>query len=369
MLANVFALAASLPAVMGWHVSRAARHVYGMALAQAGAWASFLLAKPIHDRLFSTVWIALLGLSFVFMWKALRGWLGPRPGGRLIAAAAGLTPLGYNLGFGSYAFRSGWSNYGLALMMLCVCAACIAPAPHAGRRWRALIVLCLGALAAVTVGRGTLAAFFTELYPTLRSPHPMNLAGAVLNHIAITLTTISMLVGWHEEAERALRVQADTDALTGLLNRRAWRERADDMMAVARRYAEPLAVLMIDMDHFKQINDTAGHAAGDRALQAMAQVLQDEARRGDLVCRYGGEEFCVMLRRATAADVQQVDRRLRTALAAGATGRRGLDFSSGWAVLRADDTGLDSLLSRADMALYDAKAAGRGQLMPALALG
>ena len=186
MLANVFAITVAIPAVMGLRVSRAARYVLGSAVFQALACASFLLAKPLHDRFFSTLWVALLGASFVCMWHALRGWLGPRPGHRVLVATAVLTPMGYGLGFDSYAFRAGWSNSGLALLMGLVCLACAYPAPHANRRWRGLILVCLASLAVVTLARGVLGAFFTELYPTLRAPHPINVIGAVLNHIALS---------------------------------------------------------------------------------------------------------------------------------------------------------------------------------------
>jgi len=365
MLANVFAMAIAVPAVMGWRVSPSARHVLGSAVAQALAWASFLLAKPVNDRLFSTVWVALLGTSFVLMWHALRGWLGPRPGRKVLLAAAVLTPLGYGLSFDSYPVRVGWSNFGLALLMGLVCLACIWPAPHTSRRWRGLIVVCLGSLAAVTLTRGILGAFFTELYPTLRSPHPVNVFGAVLNHIALTLTTIGLLVGWHEEAEHELRRQADTDGLTGLLNRRAWRVLAADAIAKARRDGQTAAVLMLDIDHFKAINDRWGHEAGDRALQTVAKVLRECARRNDLLCRYGGEEFCLLLVGVDDASVRDVDDRLRSALHRQATTETGttLGFSSGLAVLRDDDADIQSLLRRADLALYEAKAAGRGRLI------
>src|SRR5439155_3236618 len=207
-----------------------------------------------------------------------------------------------------------WSNLGLGLLMLMVCLACAWPAPHASRRWRGLIVVCLGSLALITFTRGVLGAFFTELYPTLRTPHPVNVIGAVLNHIALTLTTIGLLVGWHEEAERKLRLQADTDALTGLLNRRAWRERALHAFELARRRGEALAVLMIDIDHFKRINDEAGHEAGDRALRHVGGTLMGCVRRSDLVCRYGGEEFCVLLVRADDDAARAVDKRLQAEL-------------------------------------------------------
>lgn len=367
MLANVFALAVAVPVVMGWRVSASARWVIGSAVSQALAWGSFLLARPVHDRLFSTLWIALLGASFLCMWRAVRGWVGWRPGRRLLQGVAIALPLGYGLGFEHYAFRVGWSNLGLAVLMTGVCVACAAPSAQASRRWRGLIVVSLGSLAMITLSRGILGAFFTEMYPALRAPHPINIAGALLNHIALTLTTLALLAGWHEEAERALREQADTDGLTGLLNRRAWRRRADDAWAVARRYGEPLALLMIDIDHFKQINDRGGHEAGDRALRIVSSVLQEQARRGDLVARWGGEEFCLLLLRADVTAGHEVDRRLRAALHAveRREDERSLHFSAGLAVMRPQDQDLDDVLRRADLALYQAKEAGRDRLVSA----
>lgn len=367
MLVNVFAMAVAVPVVMGWRVSSSARFVVGSAVMQALAWGSFLLALPVHDRAFSTLWIGLLGASFVLMWLALRGWLGPRPGGPLLLVVCVLLPIGYGIGFGHYAFRVAWSNFGLGLLMGMVCLACAWPAPGANRRWRGLIIVCLGSLAAVTFARGVLGGFFTELYPSLRTPHPVNVFGAALNHIALTLTTIGLLAGWHEEAERALRIQADTDGLTGLLNRRAWHDRAGHMFALARRHSEPLAVLLLDIDHFKRINDHGGHEAGDRALQLVARVLMDTVRRGDIVCRYGGEEFCVLVTRGGAPAAQEVDRRLRRSLHEHQVfgPDMALDFSSGLAVLIDEDAGLGQVIRRADNALYEAKAAGRGRLVMA----
>jgi diguanylate cyclase (GGDEF)-like protein len=163
-----------------------------------------------------------------------------------------------------------------------------------------------------------------------------------------------------------LRAQAETDGLTRILNRRAWCERAQAVIAPARRSGEALAVLMLDIDHFKRVNDVEGHAAGDRALQRMAAALRKRVRSGDLVCRYGGEEFCVLLLQADAKTALEVDAGVRRELADSASAGSGLmlTFSSGLATL-SDDTGLDSLLRRADHALYEAKAAGRNRLVVA----
>ncbi|WP_119153411.1 GGDEF domain-containing protein [Caldimonas tepidiphila] len=367
MLANVFTVSLALPALMGWRVSRAARFAQGSGLVQAIGWACFLVARALNDRLFSTLWIGCLGLSFVLLWRALELWLGPRPARGWLLPLALLTPLGYGLGFEHYAFRVGWSNFGLALLMMLVCLALVAPAPQGSWRWRGLILASVAALAGVTAWRGVLGAFFTELYPYLRAPHPVNVAAAVLNHVALTMTTIGALAAWREEAERELKFQAETDGLTGLMNRPAFLARAEDMLALARRHRDKLSLLLIDLDHFKQINDRGGHAAGDRALQLFAHALRLSLRRGDLVCRYGGEEFCVLLARSEPGARALFDARLRAALREQIRREEpqapDFSFSAGGAVFDAQDDSLDALLRRADAALYRAKEGGRGRLV------
>jgi diguanylate cyclase (GGDEF)-like protein len=367
MLATVVATAVALPVLVGWRASRGGRWMNASAVTQALAWGALLLARPVHDRIFSTLWIALLGLSLVCIWHALDAWLHRRPARALVHASALLTPLGYGLGFESYAFRVGWSNFGLTLLLGCVALACAWPAQGMGRRWRGVVLISALALAVATLGRGILGAFFTELYPALRTPHPLNVAGAMLQHIAMALITLSLLAAWHDEAGQALKRLASTDALTGLLNRRACMEHAGAALAMSRRYRQPLAVLLLDLDHFKQLNDTLGHEAGDTALRLMADQLRQQLRPGDLSCRYGGEEFLVVLRHCGQAQAMEVDARLRESLqhAAQAGLGRPVSFSSGLALLQDDDVDMQALLRRADAALYVAKRAGRAQLSSA----
>lgn len=365
LLANVFATAIALPLLMGWRVSTAARLFQGAVIAQAFGWLAFLVAPSVQDRLLTTLGIGLMCLSFALAWSALDAWLGHRPGKRLVWALVVITPLGYAITYPHYPVRVGWSNAGLALQMGMACLALAWPAPQASRRWRGLVFACIAALATVTVWRGVLGAFFTEAYPFYRAAHPVNVAAALLNHVALALSTIGLLAAWREESERELKRQAQTDGLTGLPNRQTFAERAVFAIAHAARYDEPLAVVMIDIDHFKQINDRFGHAAGDAALQTMGQGLRACARGGDLTCRYGGEEFCVLLSRAGVADAARFDERLRAWLVAHAarTGNTEIAYSAGVTTLQPADLSVDDLVQRADAALYQAKAEGRGRLV------
>jgi diguanylate cyclase (GGDEF)-like protein len=132
----------------------------------------------------------------------------------------------------------------------------------------------------------------------------------------------------------------------------------------ARRHGNPLALLMVDLDHFKRVNDTLGHEAGDRVLRTLGAVLMTTCRSSDIAARVGGEEFVVLLPNTTEEAVRLFEMRLRTALdfANQAQEETVVNFSSGLAMLQPDDRDVDALQSRADKALYQAKATGRGRM-------
>lgn len=367
MMINMIALSIAIPAIMGWRVSVAARYAQGALILQTLGWSCLVASGGAFDRLLSVTALVGLSLGLALLWQSMRGWLGLRPGGRLVWALAVLTPLGYGIGFDSYPFRSGWSNFGLALQMAIVSLALLWRAPQASPRWRLIMASSLAALAVATLWRGVLGAFYTEAYPSFRSPHPVNLVAALLSNLTVVLNSVGVLVAWREEAERALRSLARTDSLTGLLNRRALQDEAAALIAQARRHGDPVTVLLIDLDRFKQINDSRGHDSGDRALCLVATLLQAALRRGDLAGRWGGEEFCVLLARGGGQSGVAFDQRLRTALAERSMSELGfpLGFSTGMTTLQASDDTLQALLHRADPALYAAKAGGRGRLVVA----
>lgn len=171
-----------------------------------------------------------------------------------------------------------------------------------------------------------------------------------------------------EEARQHAEVASQksmTDALTGLLNRYGLQRSLQRHHAEARRYGRPLSCLMIDLDHFKTINDTYGHAAGDAALAQVARVLTDAVRGADVVCRYGGEEFLVLAPETPLDGAFSIGEKIRLNAVARLFGDGErvfpLTLSVGVAELSASESGPD-MIARADEALYHAKERGRNRV-------
>ncbi|MFG6440019.1 sensor domain-containing diguanylate cyclase [Roseateles sp. LKC17W] len=167
------------------------------------------------------------------------------------------------------------------------------------------------------------------------------------------------------EALAAASQQAATDGLTGLPNRRSLDQLLDTQLALAQREGRPFSVLMLDLDHFKAVNDTHGHAVGDAVLRGFAQRIQTQLRRSDVCARYGGEEFCVVLPGTAAALALDAGERLRRAVAAAPLSADiRVTVSVGVATWQAGDDAA-ALLARADDALYTAKRTGRDRVVAA----
>jgi diguanylate cyclase (GGDEF)-like protein len=165
-----------------------------------------------------------------------------------------------------------------------------------------------------------------------------------------------------------LRRLAVTDPLTGVANRRRLMEVGDSEMARAGRSTEPVAVLMLDIDHFKRVNDTWGHPAGDAVIQHLASTAAALVRASDTVGRLGGEEFAIVLPTAAAAGAAEFAERLRTRIASTPVEWQGaripITISVGVAERNLTrDADFSALLGRADQALYRAKSSGRNKVV------
>jgi diguanylate cyclase (GGDEF)-like protein len=170
-----------------------------------------------------------------------------------------------------------------------------------------------------------------------------------------------------EQEISALRVMADTDPLTGLLNRRAFLAAAEDATKYYKRYGRVFAILVADIDFFKRVNDTHGHAAGDDVIRHVAKTLNELVRTTDKVARFGGEEFVILLREIGEEGVVAMAERIRHAVrrAVFTFGDKhvSVSVSIGAAVVSETDRDIHDLIERADHALYDAKAAGRNSVI------
>jgi len=169
-------------------------------------------------------------------------------------------------------------------------------------------------------------------------------------------------------AERDLLRQAQEDSLTGIANRRHFSSQAENTIRRAERYREPLALIMLDLDHFKQVNDKHGHRAGDQVLQQAVRRIVGSLRSSDMISRWGGEEFVILLPSTDTAEALLAAERLRRAIVTPPMIIEGtpmtITFSAGLA-RRLPGESLDAIIVRADVALYQAKNNGRDQVVVA----
>jgi len=183
------------------------------------------------------------------------------------------------------------------------------------------------------------------------------LARQVLELLEMRRTVIGL-----SQANARLGQQSMTDALTAIPNRRAYDQKLSEETARARRTGAPLSLLLIDIDLFKEFNDTFGHPAGDAALQSVARVLQASLRPYDFLARYGGEEFAIVLPATDLPDAVLVAERVRGLVAASEFPHRKFTISIG--VARLDpEAGVKALVQDADDGLYRAKASGRNKVV------
>jgi diguanylate cyclase (GGDEF)-like protein len=185
-----------------------------------------------------------------------------------------------------------------------------------------------------------------------------SLGVAVAEQTALALTNI--------ELREKLRLQALRDPLTGLLNRRFVEEWIDREAARADRTGQPFGVIMIDIDHFKTINDVHGHDAGDQMLRAVADAVRGALRAGDMPCRYGGEEFLVLMTDVDPDTLRARAEAIREQVAAvrldhGGTPMPGITLSAGIALYPHHGATANAVVHAADAALYGAKNAGRNR--------
>jgi diguanylate cyclase (GGDEF)-like protein len=261
--------------------------------------------------------------------------------------------------------------YGTLLAAVALIAAQDASARHGFAR--GVLAGCFGAAAAVFVVRGVAGAIAADPLLAFVAPTAAQSAAYVVAATGALASTVAFLLMHKERADaQALRL-ATLDPLTGAYNRRTFHEIAEREMSRARRAGQPLSVIMLDVDHFRAVNEQHGHRAGDHALQKIGEILRASLRKEDMLVRFGGEEFLVWLPDVPGPGAVVVAGRMRKSLAAEEIEVDGhkiaLTVSAGVAA-RLDEgpESVDRLVARAEEALMLAKRRGRNRVV-ALSLG
>jgi diguanylate cyclase (GGDEF)-like protein len=182
----------------------------------------------------------------------------------------------------------------------------------------------------------------------------------------VNFRTVKSMNEQMTQVQAELEAAAWQDALTGIANRRHLMQWSADELGKQEDAAQTLGVLLLDIDHFKAVNDRYGHAAGDEALRAVASVLRNSVRPGDVVARYGGEEFTILLPGTEVNGALAIAERVRASIGANPVQHEDRQFfvtvSIGVASVVRGEEAVDAALERADQALYRAKSGGRNKV-------
>lgn len=225
-----------------------------------------------------------------------------------------------------------------------------------------LVTLCFSAWTLVAISKGFLDLSIGE--PT--SIHDLQSIRVGVLLLALTPLTLAVINAARNELLRSLQYIASHDQLSGLLNRRAFNELSGDLLRRLEKRQDSVGVLMLDIDHFKKINDTWGHAGGDQVLVTFAKIVKGCLRDGDVLGRIGGEEFALVIAANSLDDVRIIAERIRRrfaeeVIAVGAADSVRATVSIG-GVFALKAISLEQLLLQADTALYRAKRLGRDRI-------
>ncbi|MGQ3004155.1 MAG: diguanylate cyclase domain-containing protein [Hydrogenophaga sp.] len=357
VLVNALLMSLALAVTVGIRVRSGLQAWQFMLLGQAAGFGLLIGATVALPGLFATLGVMALSASASAMVLTVCRFLGLAVPQRwllwtpLVLGAVHLAVLPNQI------LATGLTNLTLGLQMLCGGWLLLRGAGRVHWRWLCGVAAVSNAL--LTLGRAILVLCWPESYPRFIAPHPLNIAHLMLLNASMVLGTMGFLLAHRDAAEQALVRLASLDTLTGLLNRREWMHRAGQALKTA---GEPGVLMMLDLDHFKRINDERGHPVGDEVLKLTGEVLRGELRASDLVGRYGGEEFCLLLRHCDPEAFGRLDARLHQALTRRCEASLGfsVDFSAGAVRVPAGET-LAVAIQRADDQLYRAKHAGRGR--------
>ena len=345
----------------------------GALLLGAAGYTLFLLRGRVPDLLSIVLANALLSAMFSMVTAAVQCFQGRQPRwGRLLVAPACMAAL-MAYGLDSLAMRVVLANLMMAAQSLWVLRCLHSASPdgngQAGTTGRGALLVTVGLSveSAVLLLRSASAPMFEQPGASLLMGNAVQTLTFMMVFIALLVTSMGFVfMGKDRADQRNLRLAAQ-DELTGLANRRATIAALEREVARSRRTRQPLALMMVDVDHFKQVNDRHGHLAGDAVLRSICGTLVQRVRAQDTVGRYGGEEFLVVLPDTPRAGAARLAQELCAAVQAtpclwnGKTIAVTVSIGVFGGLLEAQDQ-WDLLLHAADSALYRAKASGRNRV-------
>jgi diguanylate cyclase (GGDEF)-like protein len=288
-----------------------------------------------------------------------------------------------------------WHRFGRNVLLIPVsaCLALTTFAVYFSGGWRSplsvlyllVVVFCAGYFSAGLAALCVAATLLASLSPQLYTPDSAQLIQHVIVQVPtyIGLTLACRYTLWErtslqfehdseeiEDLKERLWQEASLDSLTGLYNRSLFEARFHEEFERAKRNGEQFIVLFLDVDDFKDVNDNHGHRVGDDALKLIAEILQSSSRRIDVVARHGGDEFMVILSRASLPEAHRFFDRMRTQVAERSSRTLGLDLRLSAGAVQCPDNSPDPavLLDTADEAMYKAKRRGKNRLFAALSL-
>jgi diguanylate cyclase (GGDEF)-like protein len=338
---------------------------------QVVAFFLFGLRGAIPDSLSIIAANGLLPLAISLMAAAILEFHGRRLPPWLHFAGVACTAVIFAILLGDFHARAMASGviFGAGLLAVAVLLYRLPSELGARTRWAMIASFLAGA--AASGGRGLFAWLAPDQISSLLAPSPLQSFHFLLSYAFVVSSSFGFLLMHIDRADIAAKRLATIDPLTGVYNRRTFLELADRELARCGRTGSDLSVIMLDLDHFKRVNDSFGHLTGDEALRRFVALAQGCLRRADLIVRYGGEEFCVLLPEVHLEEASALAERIRVAVAKSpmvidspiGSAIVPITVSAGVASLQHSDGGnIDHLLQRADAALYEAKNQGRNRV-------
>ncbi|HXH92720.1 MAG TPA: GGDEF domain-containing protein [Thermoanaerobaculia bacterium] len=331
-------------------------------------WVLYGLRGEVPDFVAIVLSNAILSLAFAKLFQALRSFVSRPADAVLVYApvvAVGLAEIVFTYVFPSIRGRVVSVSPLIAFQFAACAATMLLGSPR--RRSYVLTGVSFGLSACVLVLRTLYEGLRSGTLPSAFIATPMQTAVFGVGTFLPAISTFGFVLLCNDRLNLELVRQASIDPLTGISNRRALGEECARVIAAARRRGHRLAVLLVDVDHFKRINDDYGHASGDSVLQMLVATLRSELRPEDSFGRLGGDEFVVVLPAVDDTAARVVAERLRQAVEKTDFVIQGnpsrLQVSIGFALSGPGDDDLDALLRRADLAMYAAKRAGRNQIV------